>query len=76
MAGVLTALALTGVLWRYRYVSGRVAIGATVLSVIFPPWIFPGAGVIVLTIARCIAYQRASPTDRASTAGTAVPADP
>jgi hypothetical protein len=74
--GVLTALALTGVLWRYRYVSGRVAIGATVLSVIFPPWIFPGPGVIVLTIARCIAYQRASPTDRASSAGTAVPADP
>lgn len=74
--GVLTALALTGVLWRYRHVSGRVAIGATVLSLIFPPWIFPGAGVLVLTIARCIAYQRASPIDRASSAGTAVPADP
>jgi hypothetical protein len=53
-----------------------VAIGAAVLSVIFPPWIFPGAGVLVLTIARCIAYQRASPTDRASSASTAVPADP
>jgi len=69
--GVLTALALTGVLWRYRHVSGRVAIGATVLSLIVPPWIFPGAGVLVLTIARCIAYQRASPIDRAASAGTA-----
>ena len=74
--GVLTALALTGVLWRYRHVSGRVAVGSAVLSLIFPPWIFPRAGVLVLTIARCIAYQRASPTDRASSAGTAVPADP
>ena len=74
--GVLTAIALTGALWRYRHVSGRVAIGAAVLSVIFPPWIFPGAGVLVLTIACWIAYQRASPTDRASSVSTAVPADP
>lgn len=74
--GVLTAIALTGALWRYRHVSGRVAVGSAVLSLIFPPWIFPGAGVLVLTIARCIAYQRASPTDRTSSASTAVPAHP
>ncbi len=61
---VLAALALTAALRRYRHVSGRVAIGAAVLSVIFPPWIFPGAGVLAVTIARCIAYHRASPTDR------------
>jgi hypothetical protein len=62
--GVLSALALTGALWRHRHISGRVAIGAAFLSVIFPPWIVPGAGVIVITIARCIAYHRAMRTDR------------
>ena len=56
---VLAALALTGALWRYRHVSGRVAIGSAVVNVIFPPWILPGAGVLVLTVARCIAYHRA-----------------
>jgi hypothetical protein len=64
--GVLAALALTGVLWRYRHISGRVAAGAAVFSVIFPPWIIPGAGVIVVTIACCIAFHRASRTDRPS----------
>ena len=56
---LLAALALTAALWRCRHVSGRVAIGAAVLSVIFPPWIFPGAGVLVVTIARCITFNRA-----------------
>jgi hypothetical protein len=58
--GVLAAIALTGALWRGRHITGRVAAGAAVLSVIFPPWIFPGAGVLVVTVARCIAYQRAA----------------
>jgi hypothetical protein len=40
---VLAALALIAALGRYRHVSGRVAIGAAVLSVVFPPWIIPGA---------------------------------
>ncbi len=56
--GVITALALTGAFWRYRHVSGRVAIGSAVLNVAFPPWIIPGAGVLVLGVARCIAYNR------------------
>ena len=56
--GVLTALTLTGVFWRYRHVSGRVATGAAVVSVVVPPWIIPGAGVLILTLARCIAYHR------------------
>lgn len=64
--GVLAALALTGALWRYRHVSGRVAIGAAVVNVIFPPWIIPGAGVLVLTVARCIAYHRALKPERIS----------
>ena len=57
--GVLAALALTAALWRYHHVSGRVAIGAAVLNVIVPPWIIPGAGVLVLVVARSIAYHRA-----------------
>jgi hypothetical protein len=57
---VLAALALTAALWRYGHVSGRVALGATILNVIFPPWIIPGAGVLVLIVARAIAYERAA----------------
>jgi hypothetical protein len=63
--GVVGSLALIGVLWRCRYVSGPVALAAAILSVIFPPWIVPGAGVLVVTIARCIAYHRAARTDQA-----------
>jgi hypothetical protein len=58
LLGVLTALVLTGTLWYYGHLSGRVAIGAAVVSVIFPPWIAAGAGVYVATVARCITYQR------------------
>jgi hypothetical protein len=56
---VLAAIALTAALWRYRHVSGRVALGAAILNVIFPPWIIPGAGVLVLIVARAIAYEHA-----------------
>jgi hypothetical protein len=68
--GVLTSLALIGALRWCRQVSGTVAIGAAILSVIFPPWIVPGAGVLVVTIARCIAYHRAARTDQAPPAAT------
>ena len=67
--GVGTALALTGALWRYRHISSRVAAGAALLSVIVPPWIVPGAGVLVVTIARCIAFQRGG-SNPAHVAGT------
>ena len=62
--GVVAAIALTWVFWRCRHISGRVTVSATVLSVIFPPWIFPGAGVLVVIVARCVAYHRAARTDR------------
>jgi hypothetical protein len=74
--GVMAALALTGALWRHRHVSARVASGAAILNVIFPPWIVPGAGVLVLVIARCIEYHRASRTDRPSSPGATVPVVP
>jgi hypothetical protein len=50
---VVAALALTGALWRRRHVSNRVAAAAVVLNVLFPPWIIPGAGVVVL-VGSCI----------------------
>jgi len=57
---VAAALALVGALFLYRHISRRLAIGAAVLSAVFPPWIIPGAGVLVVTIARCASYQRAA----------------
>jgi hypothetical protein len=55
---VVSAVAMAGALWRCGHVSPRVAVGAGVLSVVFPPWIIPGAGVVVLVVARCIAKGR------------------
>lgn len=57
---VVAAVAMAGVFWRRGHVSRRVAIGSALLSVVFPPWIIPGAGVLVLVVARCIAYERSS----------------
>ncbi len=57
---VVAALVLIGAMFRRRHISARVAIGAAVLSVVFPPWIIPGAGVVVIVITRCIAYHRAT----------------
>lgn len=48
---VAGALLLIVAMWRTGAVSGRVAIVSAVLSVLIPPWIFPGAGVVVLTFA-------------------------
>ena len=73
MLAVVAALALTAVLWWYGHISRGVAIGALVLSVIFPPWIIPGAGVLVVTIARCIAYHRAARGDQRAAAAEPVP---
>jgi hypothetical protein len=55
---VVAAVAMAGVLWRRGHVSLRVALGAGLLSVVFPPWIIPGAGVVVLVVARCIVQAR------------------
>ncbi|HEX9994031.1 MAG TPA: hypothetical protein VGB14_13980 [Acidimicrobiales bacterium] len=60
--GVLAALATTAALWRGRHVTTRVAIAAAALSVVFPPWIAPGGGVVVLVVARCTAFHALSRT--------------
>lgn len=57
---VVAAVAMAGVFWHRGHVSRRGAIGSGLLSVVFPPWIIPGAGVLVLVVARCIAYERSS----------------
>ncbi len=58
--GVVAAIAMAAVFWRRGHVSRAVGIGSVLLSVVFPAWIFPGAGVLVLVVARCIAYERSS----------------
>ena len=60
----MSSRALTAALWRYHHVGGRVVIGAAILSVVVPPWIIPGAGVLVLVVARGIAYHREGEPDR------------
>jgi hypothetical protein len=46
--------------WR-GHIGNRAAIGAAIVTVLFPPWIIPGAGVIVLAIVRCVARGRENP---------------
>ncbi len=48
------AVLLAGWLWIKCAVSNGVGIASIVLCLIFPPWIFPGAGLIVLAIAAVI----------------------
>jgi hypothetical protein len=55
---VAGALLLIAAVWRTEAVSGRVAIASGLLSVLIPPWIFPGAGVVVLTFAVVRRRQR------------------
>ena len=48
------AVLLAGWLWFKHAVGNRVGSAAIILCLIFPPWIFPGAGLIVLGIATVI----------------------
>jgi hypothetical protein len=55
---VAAALLLVGSLrWR-RHIGNGTAVGATIATVVFPPWIVPGAGVVVATIVRCVSRHR------------------
>jgi hypothetical protein len=56
------AVVLTAVMWLRGHVRARVAAGAGIMNLLFPPWIIPGAGVILLVVARCIARARVSST--------------
>ncbi len=52
------AVLLAAWLWFKHAVGNGVGIAAIVLSLIFPPWIFPGAGLLVLTAATVIRRSR------------------
>lgn len=55
---VAAAVVLAIVLLLRSQISRGVAIGAILVSLFFPPWFFPGAGVVVLTIALCVTRNR------------------
>lgn len=57
---VATAVANAAIMWRRGHVSTRVGIGAAIVSVLFPPWIIPGAGMPLLAIARCLAMAKST----------------
>ena len=44
--------------FRWRRHIGNVATGGAIMAMVFPPWIIPGAGVVVLTIIRCVANSK------------------
>jgi hypothetical protein len=55
--GVAAGLVLVAVYrWR-RHVGNRALFGA-ILAMVFPPWLIPGAGVVVLTFVRCVGRAR------------------
>ena len=55
-------------LFRWRGHIGNVATAGAVVAMIFPPWIIPGAGVVVLTIIRCVARGKDSAATETLTA--------
>jgi hypothetical protein len=56
--GVAAALVLVASLRLRRHIGNRTTIGAALATVVFPPWVIPGAGVVVLAIVRCVARHR------------------
>jgi hypothetical protein len=51
---------------RRRHIGNRATIGAVFATVIIPPWIIPGAGVIVLAIVRLVKRGRRSDVPQGS----------
>ena len=56
--GVAAAIVLAIVLFVRGQIGRGVGTGAVLVSLLFPPWIVPGAGVLVLAIALCITRSR------------------
>ncbi len=56
----VAALLLVAAWRRRRHIGNRATIGAVVATVIIPPWIIPGAGVIVVAIVRVVKRGRAA----------------
>jgi hypothetical protein len=57
---VVAAMVVTFGLYRVGAASVRLASIAAVLNVLIPYWIIPGFGVVVITIARAVARERAA----------------
>jgi len=55
---VLATMLLAGLLWLRGLVSARVAVAAAVVSLVFPYFIAPGAGAVVLVISVAVARLR------------------
>jgi hypothetical protein len=60
-----SAVALAGWLWFIHAVRKGIGVSAIILSLIFPPWIFPGAGIIVLSVATVMTRARRLTTQEA-----------
>ena len=55
----VAALAFVAAWRRRRHIGNRATLGAVVITVVIPPWIIPGAGVIVVAIVRLVRRYRA-----------------
>ena len=53
------ALILVAAWRRRRHIGNRAALGAVLTTLVIPPWIIPGAGVVVLAIVRLARRHRA-----------------
>src|SRR5215204_2736862 len=55
---VLATMLVAGLLWLRGLMSARVAVAAAVVSLVFPYFIAPGAGVVVLAVSVAVARSR------------------
>ncbi|MEN3272028.1 MAG: hypothetical protein V7636_789 [Actinomycetota bacterium] len=55
---LLAAMVIVLGLWRAGLVSTRLAVVCGVLNLLVPPWIVPGLGAVIATVARCIVRER------------------
>jgi hypothetical protein len=55
---VLATMLMAGLLWLRRLVSAKVAVAAAAVSLVFPHFIAPGAGIVVLAVSAAVAYSR------------------
>ena len=66
---VIASIVMIAAFRRRRHVGNRLTVGAVIASALFPPWIFPGLGAVVLLVARCIAHGNAMSAMSAMSAG-------
>jgi hypothetical protein len=55
---VLATVLVAGLLWLRRLVSAKVAVAAAAVSLVFPHFIAPGAGMVVLVLSAAVARSR------------------